>query len=300
MGYENYKGAETRTSLLDRIPVVKDMDSDKRKGALASVTVHLVALALTIGWAGSPPPPLPGTPTNLTVFDIGIPSNGIPTGDDSPPLQAEDVQEEEAQPEVEGEEEEVERVDPDSGEEEDQSTTPSLSPEESDVTPEDAAPAADQDGGEQNDESAEPQTTVELPSNEVGTGTLAVGATTHGDATGLDSTLSAVIGQAVATRMGACWKPPADGVPLDAYSQMVIRYSPKGEFLGVASVVRLVNQQEVEIDIEADGLNEYEASAEDALRRCSPLGLPSSLYVYWKEVEIQLFGAPPPPLTTER
>lgn len=296
---ENQKSGATRASLLDRIPVVKNMDSDKRKGAIGSLSVHALVLALTLGWFESTPPPMPGTPTTLTVFDIGIPSNGDPNGDDAPPLQAEDIEEEESQPEVEAEEEEVERVDPDSGEEEDQSTIPSLSPEESEIEPESAAPAETQEGAEQSESAETPQTTT-LPSDEVGTGTMAVGATTHGDATGLDSTLAAVIGQAVATRMGACWKPPADGVPLDAYSRMVIRYSPKGEFEGILFVTRLIDQQEIEVDIKKDGLNQYEASAEDALRRCSPLGLPSSLYPYWAEVEIQLFGAPPPPLTTER
>ena len=286
MKYENGKDASVRISLLDRIPVVKNMDSTKRKGALGSAAVHTFALILTLGWFESTPPPLPGTPTNLTVFDIGIPTNGVPTGDENPPLQAQDVQEEE----------EEERVDPDAGEEEDESTTPIITDQPSDITPESAAPAEAQEGAEQNDQSEIPETTTELPSDSLGTGTLAVGAMTHGDATGLDATLSAVIGQAVATRMGACWKPPTEGVPSDAYSRMVVRYDPQGEFLGVFSVIRLIDQQEVEVE----ALNTYEASAADALRRCSPLGLPSSLYVYWKEVEIQIFGAPPPPLTTER
>ena len=291
-------GVADRISLLDRIPVVRDMDSTKRKGALGSASVHFLALAFALGWFSTTPPPLPGTPTNLTVFDIGIPSNGSPTGDDAPAPQAEDVQAEASQPEIENDpEEETERVDPDSGEETDVSTTPIVDDEESEIQPESAAPAQEQEGAEQREDSSTPQTTtVQMPSDRTGTGSMAVGATTHGDATGLDPTLSAVIGQTVATRMGACWKRPTQGVPPDAYSRMVVRYDPNGEFLGVFSVIRLIDQQEVEVD----SLNEYEQSAADALRRCSPLGLPSSLYAYWMEVEIQLFGAPPPPLTTER
>ena len=281
---------------MEHVPFLRDMNSTQRKGALGSVSIHVLALALALGWFDSTPPPMPGTPANVTTFDIGIPSNGSPTGDEPPPPQAEEEQEDEAPAAVEVEEEEPsERIDPDSSDGEDQSTTPIMNDETSEVEPTKAAPAAAQEGAESSEDTPEAEMTMELPSDENGAGTLAVGASTHGDATGLDPTLSTVIGQAVATRMGACWKPPVGGVPEDSYSRMVVRYDPQGEFLGVFSVIRLVDQFEVE----ADSLNPYEAAAADALKRCSPLGLPASLYAYWMEVEIQLFGAPPTPQSEE-
>lgn len=258
----------------------------ERRGLAVAVVGHLVLFALlSAKLSQTPPPPVPGSPMTVTIVDPGIPTNGDPRGDDAPPRPQAETSETESDPAP-------------SPETETPATDAPVTPSESEVpapTPEPVTKPAPPKAADRPAEatsptppSTRPAIIRQQPSEQVGTGELAVGASTHGDAKGLDSRLSAVVGQAVATRMRACWTPPSSGVPLDSGSRLVVRYAPDGTFQGVASIIRLVDQREVPVTEP----NAWEASATDALRRCSPLGLAKVLYPYWREVEIQLYGAP--------
>lgn len=262
------------------------LESAERRGLALAVVGHVLLFALlSARFAQTPPPPVPGTPMTVTIVDPGIPMNGDPRGDDAPPRPEAEASETESDPAP-------------SPETEEPATDAPVTPSESDVpspSPEPVSKPSPQKAADRPAEatsptppSTKPAIIRQQPSDRVGTGELAVGASTHGDAKGLDTRLSAVVGQAVATRMRACWTPPTSGVPLDTGSRLVVRYAPDGTFQGVASIIRLVDQRETTVTEP----NAWEASAADALRRCSPLGLSKVLYPYWREVEIQLYGAP--------
>lgn len=254
--------------------------------ALGSAAIgHAILIALMSTTFASDPPP-PGTPMQVTFFDPGLPSFGDPNGDDAPPRPStETVAPVDTQPVPSPETAEPTKANAPSPAE--NATTaeelpepfPAEAPEKPAETPAQATSR----------QSQQAQVMPAMsPSDQVGTGSLAIGATTHGDAKGLDPSLAAVVGQAVATRMRTCWEPPKSGVRRDTASILIVRYAPDGTLAAEPEVTRIVNQQPVPVN----ELNSYEASAVDALKRCSPVGLAPVLYPYWREVEVQLFGAP--------
>lgn len=271
----------------EETPATDGRRSAERKGLTIAVIGHLALFGALSANLSSPPPPVPGSPMEVTIFDPGIPSFGDPNGDDAPPRPSTTTAAPvDAQPAPVPETEEA--VDPEAPTSAVSETpTPAPDPQpKPDPAPERPAQTPQQAASQQ--PSTAPARPAVTPSQDVGTGALAVGARTHGDAKGLDASLSAVVGRAVATRMRACWDPPTSGVPRDAASILVVRYARDGTIEGTPTVTRLVNQRETQVT----QLNQWEASAVDALRRCSPLGLSPVLYPYWREVEVQLFGAP--------
>jgi hypothetical protein len=262
------------------------LSTSERRGLAMAVVGHLVLFALlSARLSQTPPPPVPGSPMTVTIVDPGIPTNGDPRGDDAPPRPQAEASEAESDPAPSPETETPTAEAPVTASESDV-PAPTPDPVTKPAPPRTADRPAE--ATSPTPPSTRPAIIRQQPSEQVGTGELAVGASTHGDAKGLDSRLSAVVGQAVASRMRACWTPPSSGVPLDSGSRLVVRYAPDGSFQGVASIIRLVDQREVPVTEP----NAWEASATDALRRCSPLGLAKVLYPYWREVEIQLYGAP--------
>lgn len=259
----------------------------ERVGIGAAVAGHVALFVLLSANLSDPPPlPVPGSPMTVTIMDPGIASFGEANGDDAPPPPTAETSaptDAQAAPSP--------RTDaaPDP-----QAPTTAVSDAPSDAVPEpkpaDAPPrpAEAPSKATSENETPRPARPLTTPSQDVGTGALAVGARTHGDAKGLDASLSAVVGRAVATRMRACWEPPTSGVRRDTASILVVRYTRDGMVDGDPVVTRLVDQKEVPVTV----LNQWETSAVDALRRCSPLGLSPVLYPYWREVEVQLFGAP--------
>jgi hypothetical protein len=254
--------------------------------ALGCAAIGHVALIALMSTTFADEPPVPGTPMQVTFFDPGLPSFGDPNGNDAPPRPStETVAPVDTQPVPAPET--TQPTDAEAAAPSDEAAVSEVPPEPTpaEVPPKPAEAPAQATSRQSQQTNVLP---VMSPSDEVGTGSLAIGATTHGDAKGLDPSLAAVVGQAVATRMRACWNPPTSGVRRDTASILIVRYAADGTLAGEPEVTRIINQQPVPVK----DLNGYEASAVDALKRCSPVGLAPVLYPYWREVEVQLFGAP--------
>lgn len=263
------------------------LSGTERAGLGAAVAGHLALFVLLSANLSTPQPlPVPGSPMTVTIMDPGIASFGSENGDDAPPpptAQTKAPIDEQPAPTPETDATPDPTAPTSATSDAPSDAVPEPKPADTPPRPSEAPAKATSDN--QTPKPARPMTT---PSQDVGTGALAVGARTHGDAKGLDASLSAVVGRAVATRMRACWEPPTSGVRRDTASILVVRYTRDGMVDGDPVVTRLVDQREVPVTV----LNQWETSAIDALRRCSPLGLSPVLYPYWREVEVQLFGAP--------
>jgi hypothetical protein len=248
-------------------------DDDRRRSLLVAVGLHALLFASFMIDLSPSKPRVPAS-SAMQVSYIQIPGDP-PAGEaqgDAPPPPAK------VAPEVRDAAENVTETKPESKPDEVPSTTPDPDPTEAAPTPEAPAPVAQ----------AGPETTRPVPSDQVGTGSMALGAKTHGDAKGLNPGLMASVGQAVAGQVRACWTPPTTGVPANTASSVIVRYARDGTIDGEPSVIRLVDEQEVPVLIP----DQWEAAAVEALRNCSPIKLPPSIYPYWREVEVQIFSVP--------
>lgn len=261
-------------------PPAETPDEDGRKSAAIAVGLHVLLFASFMIDLSPSKPRVPAS-SAMQVSYIQIPGDP-PAGEaqgDAPPPPAK------VAPEIRDAAENVAETKPETVpdqvapiEQPSPSTTRDPDPTEAAQTPEAPTPIAQ----------AGPETTRPVPSDQVGTGSMALGAKTHGDAKGLNPGLMASVGQAVAGQVRACWTPPTGGVPANTASSVIVRYARDGTIDGEPRVIRLVDEQEVPVLIP----DQWEAAAVEALRNCSPVKLPPSIYPYWREVEVQIFSVP--------
>lgn len=227
--------------------------NDRRAIAFA-IGGHVVLLIATILRFSPAPPPLPTSAAMSVTYVVvpGDPPPGKPEGDDAPPP----AEKADAKPAASAEKESTE------GE----------------------APAAEE-APPSDDPSPEQAETPSVPIPADGDGSLALGARTLGNAQGLDPSLMASVGQAIATRVRACWTPPK-AAPSGIAVRIVARFAPDGTLSAPPSVMT-GEGPERQIVTTPDN---WQKEASDAIVRCSPLTLPSFLYPYWREVEIQIYS----------
>jgi hypothetical protein len=235
-------------------PLPESKASNDRRAFALAVGGHVLLLVATLVRLSPAPPPLPTSAAMSVTYVVvpGDPPPGKPEGDDAPPP----AEKAEAKPAASAERESTDGD----------------------------APAAE-DAPPSEDPSPERDETPSVPIPADGDGSLALGARTLGDAQGLDPSLMASVGQAIATRVRACWTPPKaapDGIAV----RIVARFSPDGSLSAPPSVVTGdgPGQQVVTAP------DNWQKEAADAIVRCSPLTLPSFLYPYWREVEIQIYS----------
>lgn len=242
-------------------------DIRERKGLGIAVGFHailLIALSLQIG----SPPPKPQTGMQVSFIELGdVPPNGDPNGDSAPPRpnQAETVEAKE-EPVIPSDKPVVEDAEP-------VSEVPSETP-----TPEKTI-----DG-------SPPQPSSASFSELTGTGTLALGAKTHGTGGGLDGDLAAAVGNAIATQIKACWDAPRVNLPDDLSIMMTVAFQRDGSIYGEPSLSKLQGEDQVVI---ADP-GPFELAAIEAVKRCAPIKLPPRLYAYWSAVDVQIFSSVTP------
>lgn len=229
-------------------------------GVSASVGIHAALFALLLVRVQPVLPPIPpGSMVVTYIVEPGDPPAGDPKGDDAPPKPASS----------QAEEAPAEKVEP-----------IAASP-----TPSDAPAAEAEAESKEKEAGTAPVAPVQI-SDRAGSGTLAMGARTHGDAQGLDPALIASVSLALASRIRACWTPPEGTAPNDLASSVIVRYALDGTVSGEPGVVHLVD--DVEVPVAAP--NPWEQQAVDAAKRCSPIQLPKSLYAYWREIELQVYS----------
>jgi hypothetical protein len=245
---------------------VQDGDGPRRVALAASLLLHAAVLGAMLIRVQSPPPPIPPGAMEVTYITVpGDPPSGDPKGDEAPARTSpSDVEPEPTVDKVEP----VENVPTD---------TPVPDPEPKPIQP----PV---DESRPRPEAAQPGA-VSDPARP-GSGTLAMGARTHGNAQGLDPSLIASVSQALATRIRACWEQPVGRAPNDVASSIIVGYAQDGTIIGEPRVVHLVDEKEVPVT----NPNEWEVQAVEAAKRCSPMQLPKVLYPYWREVEIQVYS----------
>jgi hypothetical protein len=245
----------------------RSFDIRDRKALSIAVGLHailLVALSLQIG----APPPKPQTGMQVSLIDLGdVPPNGDPNGDSAPPRpnQAETVEAKE-DPVVPSDKPVVEDAEP-------VSEIPSETP----------APEKTVDG-------SPPQPSSASFSELTGTGTLALGAKTHGDGGGLDGDLAAAVGNAIATQIKACWDAPRINLPDNLSIMMTVAFHRDGSIYGEPSLSKLQGEDQILI---ADP-GPYELAAIEAVKKCAPIKLPPKLYAYWSAVDVQIFSSVTP------
>jgi colicin import membrane protein len=123
--------------------------------------------------------------------------------------------------------------------------------------------------------------------------TLGVRAT--GNGASRDAALAGAISAAIANQIRACWSPPktlGDDVSLTADRRILVAtFSPNGELSTIPTVYVVHDDHQTEVS-EPDMI---ESAAIAALERCAPIKLPSPLYSYWQQVELELFPKSPMP-----
>lgn len=265
-------GSAAKASPDPTLPLVVTPDADRTDdatqgaskariaGVAASVGLHAAVFALLLVRVQPVLPPIPpGSMVVTYVVEPGDPPAGDPKGDEAPPKPASSKAEEAP----------AEKVEP-------IATSPAAT----------EAPTAEVEAeSEQEEAGTAPVVPVQI-SDQTGSGTLAMGARTHGDAQGLDPALVASVSLALASRIRACWTPPNGTAPNDLASSVIVRYAPDGTVSGDPTVVHLVDDVEVPVTTP----NAWEQQAVDAARRCSPIQLPKSLYAYWREIELQVYS----------
>src|SRR3546814_2469634 len=176
-----------------------DVCSSDLNSLLLAGGVHL-ALVIALSLSISTPPPRPQTVMQVTFVELGdVPPNGDPNGDSAPPRPSEAEA-------IEAKEEPITPTDkPVVEEAEPVSEVPSETP----------APEQPVDG-------SPPQPSSASFSELTGTGTLALGAKTHGTGGGLDGDLAAAVGNAIATQIKACWDAPRINLPDDLSILMTV------------------------------------------------------------------------------
>jgi len=237
----------------DDVAIAAPRDSDRR-GVILAVAGHLLLLAAFVVRFSPDAPPLPTSAAMSVTYVVvpGDPPPGVPEGDDAPPP----AEKSEAKPAASAEKE---STDGDAPAAEDAPPSEDPSPEQADVP------------------------SVPIPAD--GNGSLALGARTLGDAQGLDPSLVASVGQAIATRVRTCWTPPA-AAPAGIAVRIVARFAPDGTLSAPPTIVSGEGPAQ-QVVTAPDG---WQTEAADAVVRCSPINLPSFLYPYWREVEIQIYS----------
>lgn len=240
------------------------LSNAERKSFAAAALIHvLLFLALSVH-LGSPPKP-PQTGMQVSFIELGdVPPNGDPNGDSAPPrpnqvetVEAEDVPVEPSDKPV------VEDAEP-----------------VSEVPSETATPAETVDG-------SPPQPSSAAFSELTGTGTLALGAKTHGTGGGLDGDLAAAVGNAIATQIKACWDAPRVNLPDDLSISMTVAFHRDGSVYGEPTFTKLVDEEQVLIEDPGP----FELAAVEAVKKCAPIKLPPNLYAYWSAVDVQIFSS---------
>src|SRR3546814_12033690 len=80
-----------------------------------------------------------------------------------------------------------------------------------------------------------------------GTGTLALGAKTHGTGGGLDGDLAAAVGNAIATQIKACWDAPRINLPDDLSILMTVSFTRDDHVNGEPSLPRVSGEEQLDI-----------------------------------------------------
>ena len=246
-----------------------------RIGLGGAITLHLLIAAFLIYKPATTRAIIADGTMRVSIFDIpGDPPPGVTDGDEAPPEaeQAPETQDaKESEPESEAPAEEiVEEV----------SDLPGPNPAATEPSEQEAA--ANDDQAALSDETTRP-----VPSDEVGAGTIAIGAKSTGEAQGLDPGLSAAIGQAIAAQIRVCWDPPKT-TSGNVQSVILARFNPDGTVAKIPDVYRIEGDEKVSVFFPT----QYEIAAVKAIDTCTPIKLPASLYPYWKEIEIQIFYVP--------
>lgn len=250
----------------DPVPFFSDKQSRIAVGSAAAFHIALfIALSLNLG---SPPVKPPETGMQITFIEMGdVPPNGDPNGNSAPPRPSEaeaiEAKETPIAPQDKPAEKEAEPV----------SEIPTTEP-----TPEKIV-----DG-------APPKPSSAAFSELLGTGTLALGAKTHGTGGGLDGDLAAAIGNAIATQIKACWDAPRINLPDDLSIQMTVSFHRDGSVYGEPALTRLSGDQQILVDDPGP----FELAAVEAVKRCAPIKLPPNLYAYWSSVDVQIFSSVTP------
>lgn len=243
--------------------------------ASAAIAVHAaVAAFLLISFMGAAPPPRPHG-TSLVAFNIGADAA-------SGSLEATQISEPTKQ----------EKQRAAAGNAETKSSKAAVSTDVTDRPPvtienDNPAPAptiAEQgalDAGE-DARSTEPQMAVQ-------TGEMTLGVRATGNAGASDAALAGAISAAIANQIRACWQPPVNlGDDIDATANrriLVATFAPDGA-LSTNPTVYVVHDDFQSEVTEPDVIEE---AAIAALERCAPIKLPSTLYPYWQQVELELF-----------
>jgi hypothetical protein len=226
-------------------------DGSEAKALGLALALHVAVFAALSLHLSDPPPPSSGAMSVSYVVVPGDPPPGDPKGDSKPPPKT--VAEEKPAASAET------------------PATDGITPAASDAAPSDS-PSPDK----------APDSSAQAASD--GTGSLALGARTHGDAQGLDGDLMASVGQAIATRIRTCWTPPKEA-PRDVAARIIARYAQDGTLEGDPIVVTGSDPA-----VPVASPDQWQMQAVDAMRRCSPIGLPAFLYPYWREVEVQVYS----------
>lgn len=228
--------------------------------AIAALAVHIALIAiLSLSFSSrhtrTPPPPS----MTVTMIDLPGPTNGSPDQDDH----------KESPRPAKPERPTPRQMDPD----------PVSAKDVAVAQPEEATPETPAQP------SSQPTSVAGSPDGHPGGGGMAMGAKAGISSSGLDARLAASVGQAIATRVYACWDPPK-GIAPGVSSTISVRYRPDGSLDSEPTIVRIVDERPVQISTP----DPWERAAVDAVRRCSPVSMPAALYPYWQQVEIQIFN----------
>ncbi|QAY80347.1 hypothetical protein [Sphingosinicella sp. BN140058] len=239
----------------------------ERAGLFGTVAVHALAIVLVTLRFADPLPPSGRTPAlDITFINLSsAPPAGSPDGDSAPPKPVE-------KPAAEAQE--VKPVEPDVADP-DPKPLPD-SPLKSEVPAPAKSPAVLA--------AQAPEARLALVQ---GTGSIALGAKTHGDGTGLDGDLAAAVGNAVATQIRACWTAPEIEFPANLSIIMTASFDRDGSLMSEPTITRFVDETAETITEP----NAFEIAALDAVTRCAPIQLPPTLYPYWREVDVQIFSS---------
>lgn len=243
--------------------------------ASAAITVHAaIAAFLLISFMGDAPPPRPHG-TSLVAFNIGADaaSGSLEATQISEPTKQEKQRAAAGNAETKSSEAAVSN---------DVTDRPPVTFENHNPAP---APAIAEQGALDAGEDArstEPQMAVQ-------TGEMTLGVRATGNAGASDAALAGAISAAIANQIRACWQPPVTlGDDIDATADrriLVATFAPDGA-LSTNPTVYVVHDDFQSEVTEPDVIEE---AAIAALERCAPIKLPSTLYPYWQQVELELF-----------
>lgn len=251
----------------DRTSYASISPRERRTSMLAAAGLHAALFAVLV-YGLSPDLAVPRRPGYaITYADLGYaPPKGDPDGEDAP-LQARNIEE---------------------GETPDNASNALEEDLEPEITPELALPSENL-VPEVSQASAAEQPSHAENSEGVGSSTLAFGARVHGDQGGLDGDLAAAVGAMIATRIKACWDPPAEASPQALAITMTVSFDPSGALIDAPIIARLVEDEKAIVSEP----NAYERAAIQAVERCTPLALPAHLFAYWRHIDIEIFSARP-------